>query len=94
MKLSILTVLLASPLCIIAAPWAPAPWSAAPLTEAPCSKAQGLAAYGCHNGLCWSHCTMGWCYTTKGYSQDRQYVPCEWSTECSPDWSCAGPCTV
>ncbi|KAH7025563.1 hypothetical protein BKA57DRAFT_469415 [Linnemannia elongata] len=89
MKLSILTVLLASPLCIIAAPW-----SAAPLTEAPCSKAQGLLGYGCHKGLCWAHCTMGWCYTTKGTPRDRRYVSCEWADECGPDWSCAGPCTI
>ena len=51
---------------------------------------------GCYNGKCWSYCSFGsnWCYTTKGHTQDYNYVYCGKDRECMPDWHCAGPCTI
>jgi len=51
---------------------------------------------GCIRGWCWSYCSFGanWCYTTKGSSQDRNWVKCTKHRECMPDWHCAGACTV
>lgn len=60
--------------------------------------------YGCHKGYCWSYCsgagtllfgmTKEWCYTTKGRSQDRQYIKCTSNDECDACWRCAGPCSL
>lgn len=56
--------------------------------------------HGCHKGYCWAYCNatgLGlkeWCYTTKGSSQDYNYVKCTKLSECAPHWKCAGPCTV
>lgn len=57
--------------------------------------------FGCHNGYCWSYCTAAlegkdneWCYTTKGKSQDRDYVSCSQDSECNGCWKCAGPCAL
>ena len=67
------------------------------------------AGYGCYKGYCWARCRgfmytfafplMGfkdqeWCYTTKGYSQDFQYVSCKEDSECGCTWKCAGSCTL
>ncbi|OAQ29354.1 hypothetical protein K457DRAFT_125842 [Linnemannia elongata AG-77] len=56
---------------------------------------------GCHKGYCWAGCASGvpfafneWCYTTRGRSQDYNYVSCSNDNECSMDWRCAGSCTV
>ncbi|KAJ6644239.1 Allergen Tha p 2 [Pseudolycoriella hygida] len=59
--------------------------------------------YGCFKGKCWSKCSTTfvsiiseyeWCYSTKGNSQDFQYVACETYNTCNPKWKCAGSCTV
>merc|ERR1712079_657175 len=55
-------------------------------------------SYGCWKGYCWTYCSNGfacggtcpWCYTTKGYSQDFNYVSCNNDNECNPNWNCAG----
>ena len=67
------------------------------------------ARSGCYKGYCWARCKgfmytfalplMGykdqeWCYTTKGYSQDFQYVSCKEKSECDCEWRCAGSCTL
>ncbi|KAI9241275.1 MAG: hypothetical protein BYD32DRAFT_77782 [Podila humilis] len=55
---------------------------------------------GCHKGYCWAGCVAvspfggEWCYTTKGYSQDYQYVKCSSADECNSNWKCAGPCAL
>lgn len=54
--------------------------------------------HGCHKGYCWSNCEgvvsgNEWCYTTKGYTQDKQYVKCSSNGECKADWRCGGFCT-
>lgn len=63
-------------------------------------------AFGCSKGYCWSNCagfgqmtvtslfTHDWCYTTRGRSQDYNYVRCESKSDCDPCWKCAGSCTV
>lgn len=50
---------------------------------------------------CWAYCygalsakNTEWCYTTKGRSQDYNYVQCSGPQDCNGCWSCAGPCTV
>lgn len=55
--------------------------------------------FGCLNGRCWSYCGVSltggeWCYTTKGYSQDFNYVSCSNADDCNGCWKCAGSCTV
>jgi len=56
--------------------------------------------YGCHKGYCWTRCyatepwLREWCYTTKGYSQDFNYVKCNVGDDCCRCWKCAGACTV
>lgn len=69
---------------------------------------QYVEQYGCYKNYCWSMChgagqevfgravAPDWCYTTgpDGYSQNYDYVPCSNKNECSPDWKCAGPCSV
>ncbi|KAJ8652040.1 hypothetical protein O0I10_012349 [Lichtheimia ornata] len=62
--------------------------------------------WGCHKGSCWSRCAGAgraaksylnlyeWCYTTKGSSQDYNYVSCEKNEDCCSTWSCAGPCAA
>jgi len=56
--------------------------------------------WGCHNGYCWSGCEATifigseWCYTTRGNSQDNQYVKCSKKEDCQPAWNCAGSCTM
>lgn len=54
---------------------------------------------GCHKGFCWSFCDATaingeWCYTTKGRSQDFNYVECSRDDECNRCWKCAGSCTI
>lgn len=57
--------------------------------------------YGCHKGYFWARAPVlqlhligaTRCYTTKGKTQDRNYIQCKNSLECDADWSCAGPCT-
>lgn len=55
---------------------------------------------GCYNGKCWAGCDAvlfgdkEWCYTTKGNSQDYQYIGCSRDHECSKCWKCAGACSV
>lgn len=55
--------------------------------------------WGCYQGYCWAGCDATavnneWCYTTRGYSQDYQYIRCSRDSECSDCWACAGACTV
>lgn len=56
--------------------------------------------YGCLRGYCWSYChgafpwDSDWCWTTRGRSQDYNYVECENNFDCNGCWSCAGPCTI
>lgn len=57
--------------------------------------------WGCHNGYCWAGCQAiaaisqkEWCYTTRGHSQDYQYVTCQGMGDCDACWNCAGPCTL
>lgn len=60
--------------------------------------------YGCHKGYCWSYCTAAgtvlfgikneWCYTTKGSTQDRNYIKCSSSSDCDACWKCGGPCAL
>lgn len=67
----------------------------------------GCENFGCHKGYCWARCigALGgtatpkdshqeWCYTTKGYSQDFQYVGCQQDSDCDGCWKCAGSCTL
>lgn len=61
----------------------------------------GKCAYyaGCKKGYCWTPCKavgifFEWCYSTKGSSQDYQYVKCSSDSECNKCWKCAGPCSV
>jgi hypothetical protein len=49
---------------------------------------------GCHRGYCWTRCAMGWCYTTRGRSQDFRYITCRSHNECQAGWNCAGSCTA
>ncbi|KAG2218768.1 hypothetical protein INT45_012988 [Circinella minor] len=69
------------------------------------SAIQSCGRHGCYDGYCWSEC-LGfghvanvvalneWCYTTKGRSQDFNYVRCTTDEECCPSWSCAGACAA
>lgn len=71
-------------------------------------KSYGPDDYGCHRGYCWSRCagfarTFGtaardafkeWCWTTKGRSQDYNYVTCSKKEDCCGTWSCAGTCAA
>lgn len=62
--------------------------------------------WGCEKGYCWSRCAGAgraaksfinlyeWCYTTKGSSQDRNYVTCDKKEDCCSTWSCGGPCAA
>lgn len=56
--------------------------------------------YGCYKGYCWSECTGAgwpfyeWCYTTRGSSQDYNYVKCNKNVKCKSSWNCAGSCTI
>ena len=64
--------------------------------------------YGCHKGYCWTKCIGGeltpffgrlvagteWCWTTKGPSQDFQYVRCNNDDDCCQYWHCASSCTI
>lgn len=55
--------------------------------------------YGCRKERCWSSCSATifpneWCYTTKGRSQDYNYVKCEYTGDCEYYWKCAGPCSI
>ncbi|PPQ95594.1 hypothetical protein CVT26_008622 [Gymnopilus dilepis] len=57
---------------------------------------------GCYNGWCWASCVTGvplvegheWCYTTRGYSQDYNYIRCSHNEDCDVNWKCAGPCAA
>lgn len=65
---------------------------------------EAKAGSGCHKGYCWTSCTGAgayiagdnkeWCYTTKGRSQDYQYVKCSRDRGCISTWKCAGPCSL
>ncbi|KAF9574974.1 hypothetical protein EC968_004734 [Mortierella alpina] len=63
---------------------------------------QNLYNFGCSKGYCWSGCSSfgllpintEWCWTTRGSSQDRNYVRCSSDDECSNDWHCGGPCAA
>merc|ERR1712079_509247 len=67
------------------------------------SQVSANEEYGCWKGYCWARCENGfacysgqgcpWCYTTKGYSQDFNYVSCNYDGDCDRDWRCAGSCT-
>lgn len=61
--------------------------------------------FGCHKGYCWTKCDgagnvwtafhgLEWCWTTKGGSQDFQYVTCNSNADCDRIWNCASSCTV
>lgn len=64
--------------------------------------------YGCDNNICWRTCseyssekkhdenlgkgiTPSWCFTTSE-PKEYQFHQCVHSYECSPCWSCLGPC--
>lgn len=55
---------------------------------------------GCSKGYCWAYChaVLGhereWCYTTRGSSQNYQYVSCSRDEDCDKCWKCAGSCAV
>lgn len=56
--------------------------------------------FGCHKGYCWAYChaVLGhnreWCYTTRGSSQDYNYVGCSSDADCGGCWKCAASCAV
>lgn len=56
--------------------------------------------FGCHKGYCWAYChaVLGnereWCYTTRGSSQDYNYVGCSRDSDCDGCWKCAGACSI
>lgn len=59
--------------------------------------------WGCKNDKCWSRCVgfaaifpyiYEWCYTTKGRSQDYNYIKCSSESDCDPCWKCGGPCSA
>ncbi|CAO3640669.1 unnamed protein product [Cunninghamella echinulata] len=65
--------------------------------------AEPYGDFGCWKGRCWSHCAGAgtflsgvdeWCYTTRGSSQDYNYVYCNSNNDCDNTWHCAGPCTL
>lgn len=60
---------------------------------------------GCYNGYCCKPCNGAsviffwvageeWCYSTRGRSQDYNYVRCNDDADCDPNWHCAGPCAI
>lgn len=74
-------------------------WSAniAACTESGCSCGYNNKCY------CWARClgALGtdargkeWCWTTKGRSQDYNYVECAGPSDCNGCWKCAGACTL
>lgn len=62
-----------------------------------CIGPAGFAQYLFKSGRADTDWAREWCYTTMGNSQNYKYVRClPWLPldQCSPDWSCAGPCTI
>lgn len=62
-------------------------------------KGQCSTTASCYNGQCWAYCSDSlssgsWCYTTRGKSQNGQYVSCTRDSQCNPCWNCAGSCGV
>lgn len=56
--------------------------------------------FGCNRNMCWRTCNVdltgdepmfSWCYT-KPDESDKNLHSCQEANECSPCWSCFGPC--
>lgn len=50
--------------------------------------------YGCDDNMCWKSCGTeinAWCYTSPK-PKNHHFQHCSYSYECSPCWTCLGPC--
>lgn len=77
------------------------------ISDAFTNKIAACTESGCecgHNNkcYCWARCSgvLGgrkpkeWCWTTKGSSQDRNYVECSGPGDCDGCWKCAASCSL
>lgn len=58
--------------------------------------------FGCTRNMCWRTCnevfvnesTFSWCFTTPSVEPGKNAHACREHNDCSPCWSCFGPCNI